>query len=634
MNGRAGGIAVVTTAALTLGLIGAAGAAAKPKANLSVAEVSSPPALSVATGDGFKVSGKVANKGKAAAKATVRVELRRAGQVRKIAQRKLGKVKPKSKKKFNLQAAIPGAYPPSSPDPTVAVCVRKRGSSGKFKCRKAGRVVVAGPGGRTLDDPYFPQIGNTGYAAAHYAIDLDYDPDANVFNPGTMTAITAEATQNLSELSFDFQDLDVSEVTVNGVSANFEQVDAEPPLSANPDVTQPMKLVVTPTRATRPLEGEDFVVAVAYAGAPEQVTDPDTSWEGWIPACFPLDPPQTCDGAFVVNEPIGAQSWFPSNNYPTEKATFDTAITVPDDTVAFGVGELDELVDHGDGTATWRWTEDDPTAPYLTTGTVGDFDLDETVIDETSTGVTLPTYNAIDSTATPEQVEAINMSLDRAGEQLNFLGDFLGPYPFDSMGAVADKAAGVGYALEVQTKPHYAGSFTTGNPSININTQLHEIAHQWVGNSVSPATWREIWFNEGWATWLTWLWAFEEDGAASSPADQFDDNYTPGTKWDVPPADLGTPENLFSGFPVYTRPAMMIEGYRQIVGDETFFDFAAELVDGYAYGNISGDEFVDLALEMSGFAGDELALLEEYFAEWLFLAGMPEITPDDFVPPP
>ena len=68
---------------------------------------------------------------------------------------------------------------------------------------------------------------------------------------------------------------------------------------------------------------------VRYSGSPEPITDADTSIEGWIPACYPLDPPQTCDGAFVVNEPIGAQSWFPSNNYPTDKATFDTLIRVP-----------------------------------------------------------------------------------------------------------------------------------------------------------------------------------------------------------------------------------------------------------------------------------------------------------------
>ena len=258
-------------------------------------------------------------------------------------------------------------------------------------------------------------------------------------------------------------------------------------------------------------------MVVSYRGTPVEITDPDTSIEGWIRACFPLAPPQTCDGAFVVNEPMGAQSWFPANNYPTDKAAFDTIITVPSAKTALGVGELVRRTDNGDGTSTWHWREDDPTATYLTTATVGDFVYTEGSMVERSTGRTLPVYNAIDSTATTEQQTSINGALAQAAAQVNFLSDLYGRYPFDSTGAVADRAAGVGYALEVQTKPHYSGGFTSGNPSINIGTQLHELAHQWVGNSVTLERWSDIWFNEGWANWTEWYWEFSENGGTTRP---------------------------------------------------------------------------------------------------------------------
>ena len=167
---------------------------------------------------------------------------------------------------------------------------------------------------------------------------------------------------------------------------------------------------------------------------------------------------------------------------------------------------------------------------------------------ETSTGRSLPVYNAVDSSATPAQMTAIQASLDQLPGQMNFLSDTFGPYPFDSTGAVADRAAGVGYALEVQGKPHYSGGFTSGNPSIGVGTQLHELAHQWWGNSVTLAKWSDIWFNEGWANWSEWYWDFQTQGG-DDPAAIFADLYanTPDEDWELAPAILGgDPANLFA----------------------------------------------------------------------------------------
>ena len=484
-------------------------------------------------------------------------------------------------------------------------------------------------GARSLGDPLLPQLGNGGYDVEHYTIDLTYDPVDNRFTRAT-TTIEAVATENLREFTLDFQDdLEVLGVTVNRRDAPAHFEPATPPLA---NATQPMKLVVTPHRSVRLRPGEEFTVVVRYRGIPVEITDPDESIEGWIRACFPLNPPQTCDGAFVVNEPMGAQSWFPSNNYPTDKATFDTLITVPNSKTALGVGELVSRTHRNNSTTTWHWREDDPTATYLTTATVGDFIYREESMVETSTGRTLPVYNSIDSTATPAQLAAINTSLAAAPTQLNFLSVLFGPYPFDSIGAVADKAAGVGYALEVQTKPHYAGSFTTGDPSININTQLHEIAHQWVGNSATLETWADIWFNEGWANWATWYWQFSV-GTGPDPAVIFNTTYnsTPASAWAIAPAVLdGDPANMFLNFPTYTRGAMTIQGYREIVEDEVFFEFVQAIQEDFAYGNISTEEFIEYALDFSGFSGSDLTLLNDYFQQWLYGETKPTILPESF----
>jgi aminopeptidase N len=259
--------------------------------------------------------------------------------------------------------------------------------------------------GTSLGDPLFPQIGNTGYDARSYRIKLDYDPAANVFN-SAKTRIVAVATKSLSKFSLDFQDLDVKRVKVNGARAKFAQVEAKPDLSPLPEVTQPMKLVVRPEDKLR--KGRTFKVKVRYSGTPQMITDADTSVEGWIPACQGAGMTPPCDGAFVVNQPIGAQGWFPSNNYPTDKATFSTRITVPTTHAAFGIGELGSRDDNGDGTWTWNWSEDDPTSTYLTTATVGLFDYTASAMLESSTGRTLAVNNALDSSFTPTQKAKVN----------------------------------------------------------------------------------------------------------------------------------------------------------------------------------------------------------------------------------
>ena len=484
-------------------------------------------------------------------------------------------------------------------------------------------------GARTLGDPLLPQIGNGGYDALHYDIDLAIDRPANTFTSAT-TTMTAMATENLDELSLDFQDLAVVSVQVNGKPVKFEQVASTPELPG--DVTQPMKLVVQPRPKLR--AGRTFTVRVDYSGAQPQVfTDPDESIEGWIPACYtPAGGTRTCDSFFVVGEPMGSQAWFPSNNHPSDKATFDTTLTVQTGDTALGVGELDgDPADNGDGTTTWRWSEDDPTATYLVTASNGAFDYSESSMTEALTGRTLPLYTAIDPSATTTQRASIDTALARTGGIMNFYADRYGPYPFDSNGAVAERSTGIGYALEVQGKSHYAGS--NNGPSVSQGTLAHEIAHQWFGNSATLEDWNDIWFNEGWAQWSATAWSFAVGNSSTSTAQFFATNYASGpeTKWAIAPAVLdGDPANLFLTFPTYTRGAMTLEGYRQIVGDERFFAFARTLQSRFAYGNVSTPEFIAVAKERSGLAGAELALLDTYFQQWLYGTTKPTVVPADF----
>ena len=483
------------------------------------------------------------------------------------------------------------------------------------------------PGSESLGDPIFPQIGNGGYNARHYEIDLDYDPTTNTFAPGTKTTITAKATQGLSRFSLDFQrDLLIDSVTVNGApAAEFARADAKPRLSSNPDVTQPAKLTITPADGIA--KGQKFTVAVAYHGEPAAIVDADTSLEGWVQAC---SSPGNCDGSFTVNEPIGAQSWYPANNHPSDKATFELHTTAPNAYTAIGGGTRASRVDNGDGTATTTWVEDRPMATYLATGTVGLFKVDEGTMTDHSDGATIPTFTAIDSAGTPQRKADVAATAARIPEMVNFLSARFGPYPFATVGLVADWVPDVGYTLENQTKPHFAGN--EGGPAADSSTLAHELAHQWMGDSISPANWSVIWFNEGWATFSEVLFDNKVDGSDLTPQKFFRAVYDSRPRyWKIAPAALdGDPAQLFNGFVVYNRPGAMLQGLRKIIGSERFFDLARDLNDRHGYGNISRGQFVNEAKQASGLRGRNLGRLGDYLRQWLLWEKRPRLTPADF----
>lgn len=208
-----------------------------------------------------------------------------------------------------------------------------------------------------------------------------------------------------------------------------------------------------------------------------------------------------------------------------------------------------------------------------------------------------------------------------------FRGCF-GAYPFTIYGSIVDFAPTVGYALETQTKPIYP-SGVAASPS----TVAHELAHQWYGNSVSPGTWRDIWLNEGFAEWGSWLYE-ESTAGGTTTAQQFDSFYAanpPGdTFWAVPPANPPTGAELFDTDAMYNRGAMTLEALRQIHGNAAFYAMLRSWHSQFKYSTATTAQFIALVKQISAKPD---ARLDAFFTDWLYDKDRPAITPANFDAP-
>ncbi|MDY0907925.1 M1 family metallopeptidase [Microbacterium sp. CFBP9034] len=429
------------------------------------------------------------------------------------------------------------------------------------------------PGDPGAGDPYFPLAGNGGIDVVHYDLDLDYAPPAAAPAPleGTLAGVATidlVALADLDRFNLDLRGLTASAVTVNGKRVAFTQA--------------PNELVVTPRPKLK--AGQAATVVVTYGGTTTRPTDIEDALYGWV---------TTRDGAMVVSEPDGSATWFPVNDHPTDKSTYSFEITVPEGLTAVANGLLLGS-ETAAGRTTWTWDAPDPMAAYLATATVGNFRLEQ----YTAANGT-PIIDAIDVTRSPGQVAG----LARTSEMISFFEERFGPYPFVSYGAIVDNDT-VGYALETQTRSFFSSSASE-------NTVAHELAHQWMGDHVSPGRWADIWLNEGWATYASWMW--REHRGTTTAQTLFTgvmNRAATSSTWSTVLAEPG-PLGIF-GTAVYDRGAALLHALRVEIGDEAFFDLATEWVDRFGGGTATTSDFIALSEDISG------QDLDQFFQVWAY----------------
>ena len=461
------------------------------------------------------------------------------------------------------------------------------------------RLVEFTDGSSGIGDSLYPELGNGGYDVEHYALDLAFDGEVLSGSAG----LTITATQPLRSFRLELTGLNVTGVTIDGLSASYDLAE---------------ELTVYPSF---PIDrGKTVTLDVKYHGTPRPIPN--------VAGRFPVGWHQSVDGWFALSEPAGADTWFPSNNHPLDKATLSLQITVPPGLEAVSSGSLLEVEATEQGTA-YLWDSSEPIAPYLVALVIGAFDREES----TSAGG-VPIVNYFDD----DVGEAERRLFARQGEMLDFFAGIFGPYPFDEYGAIVLETIEVPAALETQTR----STFGTQILVLGEAVVAHELSHQWVGDSVSVADWGDIWLNEGFATYSDWLWLEHTQGSAAlerAVKEAYGRLSGPGpgslssTQDGLEQSSLGFPppgsppaDDLFN-LSVYLRGGLTLHALRLHLGDEPFFGVLKSWATEHRYGNATTDDFLDL-VERSG-STRARSLIED----WLFAKDMPPIEELGLRPP-
>ncbi|WP_344442615.1 M1 family metallopeptidase, partial [Kitasatospora nipponensis] len=434
-------------------------------------------------------------------------------------------------------------------------------------------------GGKQVD-PYFPEHGDPRYRVHRYELALDYRPGPNRLG-GTARLSALAGPEALREFVLDLADFRIGRVLVDGRAAHYAHRGG--------------KLRVKPAR---PLTaGTAFTVEVHYSGNPRPVR---SQWGG-------LGWEELTDGALVASQPIGAPSWYPCNDRPADKASYQISITTPSPYTVVTGGRLLTRTTRASST-TWVYEQAAPTSSYLVGIAIGGFEK-VLLVDAEPGAVPQVGYVA------PRLVPRFATDFGRQPQMLRLFEQLFGPYPFGEYAVVV-----VDEELDVPVEAQGMAVFGTNHVDGARGSErlvAHELAHQWFGNSVTVADWRHIWLNEGLAKYAEWLWA-ERSGGRSAQAHAADAHRMVAAL----PQDLRLADptrKLMFDDRLYERGGLTIHALRCELGEEPFLRMLREWAPSRR-GSVATT--ADFMVHAQRYAARSLV---ELFDAWLYQVALPRL---------
>jgi len=425
----------------------------------------------------------------------------------------------------------------------------------------------------------------------HYSVNIGLNKELSEITG--RVDIDLVAVKTLSLVDLDFGELTTDEVLIAGTPQKF--------------VHKNGKLAIT---LPKPLEaGATLRVTVVYHGIPK---------DGLVLT-------QNKDGspsAIGDNWPDRVHHWIPSLDHPSAKATVTFTITAPPSYFAVANGRLKYVTKNGAAANTWTYEEAVPIPPYCMIIAVGEFSQREPEQSPLTPLSYLVPYS---------DREYSIKGFSSAGPAVQYFSDLVGPYPYEKLaliigatrfGGMENSSAIVFTSTLFTPKLDAPLSKTFGIPANIESVVAHEIAHQWFGDSVTEATWADLWLSEGFASYFAALFIQKYEGEvafqehmkkAANAALEYE------KKVKSPIHDKDT-EDLFKLLNAnnYQKGAWVLHMLRSRLGDEAFF---RGIKNYYLAHKDSTANTEDLRMALEKSSGQKL---EGFFARWIYDSGHPQ----------
>jgi aminopeptidase N len=429
-----------------------------------------------------------------------------------------------------------------------------------------------------------------GWKPTNYNVSLTFNDKLSEITSAKAEITILSLNDSLTEIDLDFGELPVDAVTVNNRSAEYTRSTGLINIKLSQRARQGTRLVVAISYHGRPKDG--LILTLDKAGKPSAVGD---------------------------NWPNRTHHWIPCLDHPSAKATANFSITAPAHDLVVANGKLDRVENSSNTTRTWTYTEGAPIPPYCMIIAVGDFALVEPSVETILLAYYVPQ---------PDKAYAMQ-GFAPANPSLKLFSQAVAPYPYEKLALIvgATRFGGMenSSAIVFPSTLFDARAQALSNV-FKIREGLrdviaHEIAHQWFGDSVTEATWSDLWLSEGFADYFAGLFIqhYESEQDFQRYMKEEADSYFNYEKTRRTPIHDTDTEDLFKLLNAnnYQKGAWVLHMLRAELGDAQFFRGIRIYYDAHKNSTATSEDLRD-AFEK---ASDRD--LKVFFARWIYGAGHP-----------